>query len=687
MVYTPLIWALFVAGVLQMSIARYANRHRAVPGARPFAAMMVLAAAWALLQAPYICAVSLPLKTALLQLQFMPIPLTPPVVLILALDYTGHAHWLTRRRLMMLFVVPVITQLLALTYPFQSLLRSNFRLDTTGLLPVLYSDKGPWYWLHIAYSYLLIVVACGLLVTQGRGRALRFRSTVAIILAVLIPAVADMLFNAGLSPVPGYDPAPLTFVFTGGLLLWALLRFRLFSVAPVARYVVMDSIEDLVIVLDTRGHIVDLNRAAQTACEVLPAQVIGVTPDALPPMWAELFQRCGGRPACKEEVTIGAGESIRVYDLTVSPVRDTRNRMLGRLFILHDITRRKRTEAALSESEERFRLMLEAAPVPLVVTSQSDGTYRYFNSLAGELVGIAPSDAIGRPATDQYADPTQRSRVLDQIRRAGVVRNMELQLRRTNGETFWALLSAVSTHIGGEPVLLVGVTDISERKQAEEALRLSEEHYRLLAETIKDVVWVLDTETMHFTYISPSVKQLRGYSPAEIIAVPVDAAFVAEARESLLTSIRGRADAFRTGAEPPNRFYTEEMELSRKDGSTVCVEAITRYHLDAATGHVVVRGVSRNISKRKEAEAALRERTLEIEARNQELQAALDAIRTLSGLVPICAWCGRKIRDEDGQWVRVEAYLQARTDLQFSHGLCPDCRRKTMAEIDALRPK
>ncbi len=687
MVHTPLIWPLFVAGALQMGIAWHANRYGAVPGGRPFAAMMVLAAAWAMLQAPYVSAVSLPLKTALLQVQFLPIPLLPPVVLMLAVDYIGHAHWLTRRRLVMLFVVPVITQVLAVTYPFHSLLRFNFRLDTSGLLPVLYSDKGPWYWLYVAYSYLLILAACGLLVTQGRSRALRFRNTLAIIVAVLIPTVTDMLFNAGLTPVPGYDPAPLTFVFTGGLLLWALLRFRLFNVAPVARYVAMDSIEDLVIVLNTRGHIVDLNRAAQTACGILRTQVIGATPDALPPMWAELLQRCDNHSACKQEVTIGAGDSLRVYDLTVSPIQVGRNRTLGWLFILHDITRRKRAEAALSESEERFKLMLEVAPVPLVVTRLRDGAYQYVNSLAAQMVGATPADVVSRPTTDFYADPTQRSRVIEEIQRTGAAHNVELRLRRANGELFWALLSAASARVSGEPVLLVGVTDISERRQAEDALRRSEEHYRLLAETIKDVVWVLNTETMHFTYVSPSVEQLRGYSPGEIVAVPVDAAFVPEARESLLTAIRWGADAFRTGAEPPDQFYTAEVEQPCKDDSTVWTEVIGRYHLDPTTGHVVVRGVTRDISERKTAEAALRERTLEIEARNRELQAALDAIRTLSGLVPNCAWCGRKIRDDDGEWVKVETYLEARSDLQFSHGLCPDCRRKTMAEIDALRLK
>ncbi len=73
---------------------------------------------------------------------------------------------------------------------------------------------------------------------------------------------------------------------------------------------------------------------------------------------------------------------------------------------------------------------------------------------------------------------------------------------------------------------------------------------------------------------------------------------------------------------------------------------------------------------------ALRQRTGQLQLRNQELETALDAIKTLSGLVPICAWCGRKIEDEAGNWVPVEAYIKSHTGAEFTHGICPDCLKK-----------
>ena len=77
-----------------------------------------------------------------------------------------------------------------------------------------------------------------------------------------------------------------------------------------------------------------------------------------------------------------------------------------------------------------------------------------------------------------------------------------------------------------------------------------------------------------------------------------------------------------------------------------------------------------------EANAQLAAQNQELQQRNTELQEALTAIKTLSGLVPICAWCGRKIQDTEGHWIKVENYIEAHSEATFTHGICPDCLEK-----------
>lgn len=70
----------------------------------------------------------------------------------------------------------------------------------------------------------------------------------------------------------------------------------------------------------------------------------------------------------------------------------------------------------------------------------------------------------------------------------------------------------------------------------------------------------------------------------------------------------------------------------------------------------------------------------QLEQRNEELQQALKNIKTLEGLLPICAHC-KKIRDDEGHWHQVEAYIQDHSEAEFSHGFCPDCMHELYSEF------
>jgi hypothetical protein len=78
---------------------------------------------------------------------------------------------------------------------------------------------------------------------------------------------------------------------------------------------------------------------------------------------------------------------------------------------------------------------------------------------------------------------------------------------------------------------------------------------------------------------------------------------------------------------------------------------------------------------RKKAEEDLQLKALELEKSNQELQTLLDNVKTLRGLLPICASC-KKIRDDKGYWNQIENYISDRSEVDFSHGICPDCAKE-----------
>ncbi len=129
------------------------------------------------------------------------------------------------------------------------------------------------------------------------------------------------------------------------------------------------------------------------------------------------------------------------------------------------------------------------------------------------------------------------------------------------------------------------------------------------------------------------------------------------------------------------RYFQQESEAQTE--ISLCWAGV-RYHYDLQISSLTDRRgrttgcliVLRDITKRKQAERELQNYACELEVRNKELEDALRAIKTLSELVPICAWCGRRIQDDAGQWVDVQTYIESHSEAKFTHGICPDCLSK-----------
>ncbi|HDR03649.1 MAG TPA: PAS domain S-box protein, partial [Candidatus Marinimicrobia bacterium] len=163
---------------------------------------------------------------------------------------------------------------------------------------------------------------------------------------------------------------------------------------------------------------------------------------------------------------------------------------------------------------------------------------------------------------------------------------------------------------GPTPGYMMQIEDITLQKKAEAALVESEKRYRLITENTSDIIWVMDVESGRFLYVSPSVERLRGYTVEEVMAEPAFEALTPESREKLNELIPKYVAEFLSGI---SKIYIDEIEQSRKDGTTVWTETSTRYVNDELTGKLIVYGVSRDISERKAAEAKMRVHELQFQ--------------------------------------------------------------------------
>jgi PAS domain S-box-containing protein len=139
----------------------------------------------------------------------------------------------------------------------------------------------------------------------------------------------------------------------------------------------------------------------------------------------------------------------------------------GTVGVFTDVTELKRREQAIQESEQRLRVIAEAAPMAVLIVTIDDGIIRYANQRFSEMFEVEGSSVLGLRAKTLYADPQHRERFIDALTEHGHVEGMEMLFKRAGGEEFWALMAAQRIEFEGRPAMITGLADISDRKRME----------------------------------------------------------------------------------------------------------------------------------------------------------------------------------------------------------------------------
>ena len=265
-----------------------------------------------------------------------------------------------------------------------------------------------------------------------------------------------------------------------------------------------------------------------------------------------------------------------------------------------DITERKQAEQALLESEQRLRIFIEHAPAALAMFDR----HMCYLAVSRRWLtdyGLESSDLIGRSHYEIFPDLPERWKAVHRRAMAGeVVQSDEDHFERQDGTVQWLRWEVRPWHAADAVVngIVIFTVDITERKQAESALALSEEKFRNLVESSQDWIWEVDARGF-YSYASPRCQTLLGYSPEEIIGrAPFELMPATEAQR-----VRGEFLHFITRHEPINNL--ENINL-HKNGHEVVLETSGVPFFDAHGELAGYRGIDRDITERKLAEKALR---------------------------------------------------------------------------------
>jgi len=333
-------------------------------------------------------------------------------------------------------------------------------------------------------------------------------------------------------------------------------------------------------------------------------------------------------------------------------VREAASRRVGR-----------QAEKALRRSQYDLNDFFENAPFGLHWAGP-DGVILRVNAAELEMMGYEPPEYLGHNIQQFFVDPAAAKALLDRLRQREVIEHHAAELRSKNGTVKEVEINANTLWDDNKFIRSRWfVQDITDRKKYERAVAL----LGAIVESSEDAIIGTNREGVVLTW-NEGAARMYGYTAAEA---------------------KGRSIHFlipQDMPEEPTANYRQILEgkkVDRQEGTRRCKNggtipvSFTRSPIKDSQGRIIgISAIERDItSRRREEEERL--------SLIQELSHSLANVKTLRGLLPICATC-KKIRDDRGYWNQLESYIAEHTQAEFTHGICPECQSDLESEMDDI---
>jgi PAS domain S-box-containing protein len=266
---------------------------------------------------------------------------------------------------------------------------------------MMYDFTGP-LWALAIYSYgAYLGCVLALLANPARSNPM-YRSQIGFLLVgTLVPIIGSVFTLSLLADYPGRDISPFTFAVGSSIIAWALFRYRLFDLAPIARDVVVESLADAVFVLDPHLRLVDLNPSARSILNVVGTDVSRLGADVLPEAWRQaIWCARAGALYQAQDLQLPTPAGVRQVELRLQPVLNRRGVHCGLVAIVRDITERKAVEAELEMYRAQLEARVEARTAELRrANEQLQQEIAHRQQLEAHIVQWQKLEALGRMAS------------------------------------------------------------------------------------------------------------------------------------------------------------------------------------------------------------------------------------------------------------------------------------------------
>jgi len=208
----------------------------------------------------------------------------------------------------------------------------------------------------------------------------------------------------------------------------------------------------------------------------------------------KIFDRISRPSGRGLELKMAAGYWVRA---TFAPTLEG-----GQIILITDINARKKLEREMRESAERFRMLVESHPLPVVLIDVKTGAVLYESPAASALLGHEWSPAVDFKVQDMYADPEEREQVVAELRRDGELRNRRIRQRRDDGSLYWISVTSRLTMYEGREVNITSIVDVTEEQERDIALARAHETLEDAIESLSEGFALFDQDDRLVTFNS-----------------------------------------------------------------------------------------------------------------------------------------------------------------------------------------
>ena len=307
----------------------------------------------------------------------------------------------------------------------------------------------------------------------------------------------------------------------------------------------------------------------------------------------DLATRCASVEETTEIATLLENIERDFSEINFKYERTNKDKLIANALLHHTSQDLTKAWQETEESRQQYLLLANNSPLPVGVADLETGKILYINQRACDLFEITHDLITKSNVSETYVNPSEREKVLQLLHENGHVHNYDVQLKTASGREIWVLLHMVLTKYEGKPAIQTVFSDITERKQAEEALRESEERYRSFFDQASDGILLMSNDG-GIVHLNEAFAQMHGYTVPEMIGMNIKD--LDDPETFLLLSER----LSRLGSGKALNF---EVLHYHKDGHLFPIEVSARGVL--FNGQYCIQSICRDITERKKAELDL----------------------------------------------------------------------------------